>query len=240
MQQIIDRGYILLRGFWVHMIVADRRGPAIFVQGQWLRMPIVECWDLWYQQISLAAQLVYRMSRGAQRGLPELSNAGQDSPAAERKRSTHLESGPAVTTAPRPSPGAESLEDCRGCLNADLEHFEQQRAVRSPPSVHAFQRQPEHKTQAPPAAKWFQTPCFSPPGRRSSHRKRRVESLKHRPPRPKAPATRSRKRKPKLAVVPPRRSRKLPRTAMRPRSQTPFSKSTPGSQLQSNPKEEAE
>ena len=73
-------------------------------------MPIVEWWDLWYRQIPGAAQVVDRMSRGVQRGLPELSNAGQDSPAPERLRSTPLGSSPAVSTAPKPSPVAESFE----------------------------------------------------------------------------------------------------------------------------------
>ena len=46
-----------------------------------------------------------------QRGLRELSNAGQGSPAPERQRSTPLESSPAVTSAPRPSPVGESFEE---------------------------------------------------------------------------------------------------------------------------------
>ena len=74
-------------------------------------MPIVEWWDLWYRQLPGAAQVVDRMSRGVQRGLRELSNAGQDSPAPERQRSTPLESSPAVTTAPQPSPVGESFEE---------------------------------------------------------------------------------------------------------------------------------
>ena len=74
-------------------------------------MPIVEWWDVWYRQIPGAAQVVDRMSRGVQRGLRELGNAGQGSPAPERQRSTPLESGPAVTTAPQPSPVGESFED---------------------------------------------------------------------------------------------------------------------------------
>ena len=73
-------------------------------------MPIVEWWDLWHRQISSAAQLVDRMSRGVQRGVRELSNAGQDSPAAERQSSTPLECSPAVTTAPQASSAAESFE----------------------------------------------------------------------------------------------------------------------------------
>ena len=74
-------------------------------------MPIVELWDVWYRQIPGAAQLVDRMSRGVQRGLRELSNARQDSPAPERQRSTPLESSPTVTTAPQPSPVGESFEE---------------------------------------------------------------------------------------------------------------------------------
>ena len=74
-------------------------------------MPIVEWWDVWYRQIPGAAQVVDRMSRGVQRGLRELGNAGQGSPAPERQRSTPLESGPAVTTAPQPSPVGESFEE---------------------------------------------------------------------------------------------------------------------------------
>ena len=72
-------------------------------------MPIVEWWDVWYRQIPGAAQVVDRMSRGVQRGLRELSNAGQDSPAPERQRSMPLESSPAVTIAPRPSLVGESF-----------------------------------------------------------------------------------------------------------------------------------
>ena len=74
-------------------------------------MPIVEWWDLWYRQIPGAAQVVDCMSRGVQRGLRELTNAGQDSPAPERQRSTPLESSPAVTTAPQRSPVAGSFEE---------------------------------------------------------------------------------------------------------------------------------
>ena len=74
-------------------------------------MPIVEWWDVWYRQIPGAAQVVNRMSRGVQRGLRELSNAGQGSPAPERQRSTPLESSAAVTTAPQPSPMGESFEE---------------------------------------------------------------------------------------------------------------------------------
>ena len=66
---------------------------------------------MWYRQIPGAAQVVDRMSRGVQRGLGELGNAGQGSPAPERQRSTPLESGPAVTTAPQPSPVGESFEE---------------------------------------------------------------------------------------------------------------------------------
>ena len=91
--------------------MVDRRGPANVVRGRWPPMPIVEWWDLWYRQIPCATQVVDRMSRGVQRGLRELSNAGQDSPAPEWQRSTPLESSPAVTTAPKPSAVAESFEE---------------------------------------------------------------------------------------------------------------------------------
>ena len=63
------------------------------------------------QQIPGTAQLVYRMSRGVQRGLQDLSNAGQASPAPERQRSTPLESSPAATTAPQASPVGGSFEE---------------------------------------------------------------------------------------------------------------------------------
>ena len=91
--------------------MVDRRGPGIVVRGRWPPMPIVEWWDVWYRQIPGAAQVVDRMSRGVQRGLRELGNAGQGSPAPERQRSTPLESSPAVTTAPQPSPVGESFEE---------------------------------------------------------------------------------------------------------------------------------
>ena len=94
-----------------HMFVVDRHGPGIVVHGRWPPMPVVEWSDLWYRQIPGAAQVVDRMSRGVQRGLRELSNAGQDSPAPEQQRSTPLESSPAVTTAPRPSPVVENFEE---------------------------------------------------------------------------------------------------------------------------------
>ena len=74
-------------------------------------MPIVDLWDVWYRQIPGAAQVLDRMSRGVQRGLRELSNVGQGSPAPEWQRSTPLESSPAVTTAPEPSPVGESFEE---------------------------------------------------------------------------------------------------------------------------------
>ena len=67
-------------------------------------MPIFHWWDLCYRQIPGAAQVVDRMSPGVQRGL-------RDSPAPERQRSTPLESSPAVTTAPQPSPVADSFEE---------------------------------------------------------------------------------------------------------------------------------
>ena len=76
--------------------MVDRRGPGIVVRGRWPPMPIVEWWDVWYRQIPGAAQVVDRMSRGVQRGLRELSNAGQGSPAPEQQRSTPLESSTAV------------------------------------------------------------------------------------------------------------------------------------------------
>ena len=91
--------------------MVDWRGPGIVVRGRWPPMPIMEWWDVWYRQIPGAAQVVDRMSRGVQRGLRELGNAGQGSPAPERQRSTPLESSPAVTTAPQPSPVGESFEE---------------------------------------------------------------------------------------------------------------------------------
>ena len=91
--------------------MVDRLGPGIVIRGRWPPMPIVEWWDVWYWQIPGAAQLVDCMSRCVQRVLRELSNAGQDSPAPERQRSTPLESIPALTTAPRPSPVGESFEE---------------------------------------------------------------------------------------------------------------------------------
>ena len=93
------------------MFVVDRRGPGIVIRGRWPPMPIVEWWDLWYRQIPGAAQVVDRMSRAMERGLRELSNAGQESPAPERQRSTPLESSPAVTSAPQLSPVAGSFEE---------------------------------------------------------------------------------------------------------------------------------
>ena len=94
-----------------HMFVVDRRGPGIVVRGRWPPMPIVEWWDVRYRQIPGTAQVVDRMSCGVQRGLRQLSNAGQGSPAPERQRSTPLESSPAVTTAPEPSPVGGSFEE---------------------------------------------------------------------------------------------------------------------------------
>ena len=91
--------------------MVDRRGPGIVVRGRWPPMPMVEWWELWYRQIPGAAQVVDRMSRGVQWGLRESSNAGQGSPAPEWQRSTPLESSPAVTTAPQPSPVRESFEE---------------------------------------------------------------------------------------------------------------------------------
>ena len=61
-------------------------------------MPIVDWWDVWYQQIPGVAQVVDRMSRGVQRGLRKMSDSRQGSPAPERQKSTPLESSPAVTT----------------------------------------------------------------------------------------------------------------------------------------------
>ena len=84
---------------------------GIVVRGRWPRMSVVWWWELWYRQITGVAQVVDRMSRGVQRGLQELSNAGQDSPAPERQRSTPLESSPAVTTAHQPGPVGESFEE---------------------------------------------------------------------------------------------------------------------------------
>ena len=81
-------------------------------------MPIMEWWDLWYRQIPGTAQLVDRMSPGVQRGLRELSYAGQDSPAAELQRSAPRESSLALTTAPHPSPAAESFRILQECVGA--------------------------------------------------------------------------------------------------------------------------
>ena len=91
--------------------MVDQRGPGIVIRGRWPPMPLVELEDLWYRQIPGAAQVVDRISCGVQWGLQELSNPGQDSPAHERQRSTPLESSPAVTTAPQPSPVGESFEE---------------------------------------------------------------------------------------------------------------------------------
>ena len=84
---------------------------ALLSKGQWPSMPIVELWDLWYRQIRTTAQLVNRMSCGVPWGLRDLSNAGDDSPAAEQQRSTPLESSPAVSTAPHASPATESSQE---------------------------------------------------------------------------------------------------------------------------------
>ena len=81
------------------------------------RLSMTECtylptrWDVWYRQMSGAAQVIDRMSRGVQRGLREMSNARQGSLVPERQRSTPLESSPAVTTAPQPGPVGESFEE---------------------------------------------------------------------------------------------------------------------------------
>ena len=121
----------------------------------------------------------------------------------------------------------------RVCGTAHLEQVQHPRAVERPPSPHVFQHHRHQKRRAPPAAKWLRSPCFSPPGRSSGRRSGQVQRLKHRPRRPKSLATRSRKRKPKLAAVLPRKSGKSPRTTVRRTSQTPFLKSTNGSQPQS-------
>ena len=84
---------------------------ALSSRGSGYRCQLLGWWDLWYQQIAGAFQLVDRMSRGLQWELRELSNAGQDSPAAQRHRSAPLESSPAVTTAPQASLVAETFEE---------------------------------------------------------------------------------------------------------------------------------
>ena len=116
---------------------------------------------------------------------------------------------------------------------AHLEQVEHPRAVERPPRLHVFEHHRHQKRRAPPAAKWFRSPCFSPPGRSSYDGREQVQRLKHRLRSPKSLATRSRKRRPKLAAVLPQKSGKLPRTAVRQTSQTPFLKSTNGSQPQS-------
>ena len=98
------------------MFLVDRRCPGIVVQGRSPKMPIVEWWDLWYRQIPGTAQLVDCISRGVQRDLRELSNAVQDSPAAQPHRSTPLESSPAVTAAPHARRAAERFEEFYGTV----------------------------------------------------------------------------------------------------------------------------
>ena len=161
-------------------------------------------------------------------------HAGQGSPAPERQRSTFLESSPAVTTAPQPSPVGESFEVFyKSVSDRPLGAGAHPRAVERPPSLHVFQHHRHQKRRAPPAAKWFRSPCFSSPGRSSGRRSGQVQRLKHRPRRPKSLATRIRKGKPKLAAVLPRKSGKSPRRTVRRTSQTPFLKSTNGSPLHS-------
>ena len=74
-------------------------------------MPILKWWALSYQQIPGAAQLVTHISCDVQRGFWELSNAGQESPGAQRWTSTPLQSNPAVDTVLHWSVPAESFEE---------------------------------------------------------------------------------------------------------------------------------
>ena len=159
-------------------------------------MPILEWWDLCYRQIPGAAQVVDRMSRGVQRGLRTvLRQNGRG----QRPWS------PVQPSPPRPNQvlwQRALRSSTRVCRTAHLEQVEHPRAVERPPSLHVFQHHRHHKRRAPPAAKWFRSPCLSQPGRSSSHRRAQVQRLKHRPRRPKSLATGSRKRKPKLKSDP--------------------------------------
>ena len=214
--------------------MVDRRGPGIVVRGRWPPMPIVEWWDVWYRQIPGAAQVVDRLSRGVQRGLWELSNAGQDSPAPERQRSTPLESSPAVTTTLQPSPVGESIEEFyksvwdrpHGAGAASESSGKAPKPPRLPPPP-----PPEETTT--PGSKVVPKSLFQ--SARKELRKEKGTSAKAEAPPTKAQlsGTRSRKRKPKLAAVLPRKSGKSPRTAVRQTSQTSFLKSTNRSQPQS-------
>ena len=55
----------------------------------------------------------------------------------------------------------------RVCGTAHLEQVQHPRGVKRPPSLHVFQHHRHPKRRAPPAAKWFRSPCFSVPGRSS-------------------------------------------------------------------------
>ena len=150
------------------------------------------------------------MSQGMQPGLRKLSNARQDSPAAEQQRSTLPESSPALTTAPHASPAAESFQDLYksvwdrplGAVGASESSAKPAMPPCFPVPTRAQEKSTRGSTVVPKS-------CFSPHGRSSSHRKGKVKSLQHCARRPKAPATRSGKKKPKTATRAAPKKRKI-------------------------------
>ena len=175
-QQIIDRGYMLLRGFWVRTVV------IIGGDSPWLRH--ILCLSTFYEIGSIYSFAT--RSREKERWV-----------GCEWRRSTRLE---AKFLKYRKQ--GVSCVGAKGCIESPLLKVVPKSLFQSARKELWKEKGTSAKAEAPPA-------------------KAQVS------------ATRSRKRKPKLAAVLPRKGRKSPRTAVRRTSQTPFLKSTNGSQPQS-------
>ena len=214
--------------------MVDRRGPRIVVRGRWPPMPIVEWWDVWYRQIPGAAQVVDRMSRGVQRGLRQLSNAGQGSPAPEQQRSMPLESSPAVSTAPQPSPVGESFEEFyKSVWDRPLGAGAASESSGKAPKPPRLPAPPPPEETSTPGSKVVPKSLFQS-ARKELWKEKRTSAKAEAPPAmAQVSGDKKPKEKAKTGSVLPRKSGKSPRTTVRRTSQTPFLRSTNGSQPQS-------
>ena len=214
--------------------MVDLCGPGIVVRGRWPPMPIVEWWDVWYRQIPGAAQVVDRMSCGVQRGLRELSNAGQVSPAPERQRSTPLESSPAVTTAPQPSPVGESFEEFyKSVWDRPLgAGAASESSGKAPKPPHLPAPPPPEETSSP-GSKVVLKSLFQSAQKELRKEKRTSAKAEAPPAKAQVSGDKKTKKKAKTGSGASSKSEKSPRTTVRRTSQTPFLKSTNGSQPQS-------
>ena len=189
---------------------------------------------MWYRQIPGAAQAVDRMSCGVQRGLRELSNAGQGSPAPERQRSAPLESSPAVTTAPQPSPVGESFEKFYKSLwDRPLGAGAASESSGKAPKPPRLPAPPPPEETSTPGSKVVPKSLFQ--SARKELRKEKPTSAKAEPPPAEAQVSGDKKpkKKAKTGSGASAKKRKIAPDNSETDGQTPFLKSKNGSQPQS-------